>query len=613
MRSHRATALAAVALTILALAALRAPADLDSSRFVPIEELKPGDQCVGRTVFSGTEIEEFGVEILGVVRGASPGADLIIARASGELLEKTGVLEGMSGSPVYMDGRLVGAIASTWAFTKEPIAGITPIAEMLPALDMFDDDVRVGERPGRALLVETIPLHERASSSIVRIADVAGPRAEELASLEPAGTFRERTLLPIAAPLVVSGADDSFVASVSRVLGSAGLSAVRGTGGGATNAGATLEPGSAVGVQFVGGDANWTAIGTVTHVEGDRLVAFGHPLFNSGSIEMPMVSAFVHTVMPLQSISFKYASGGEVLGAMREDRSRVVAGLVGAAPPTIPLAVNVRADGVDRRYEFDVVSSRRLSPIFAGLALGGAVSGAARAAGPASVELRARVDTGDEIIDYSDTFYTTEPAMRLSGELSILMAVISENAFEDKRIEGAEVDVTLAVDEPLITIERVDADRAVYSPGDDIRLTVVLRPLRGEPFERHLVLPLPLSARRGNVVVRVGGATAFHQWNAERLGFGIAPRNFEQLVDLIERLKPGNTLVAQALSDDPGFSLSGEEMRDVPGRAVLAMASSASSGAVDTAVQSVLAESELSFDRQVAGYHEISVSLKTER
>ncbi len=622
----RACAAALVATVLLAIpAANGARADTPEGYFVSVEELKRGDRCVGRTVFVGTEIEEFELLILGVIRGAAPGTDLIIGRAGGALLERTGILEGMSGSPVYKDGRLIGAISSTWQFSKEPIAGITPIGEMLPALELMDTEGHASGRPGLDELpgLAMLPEGERAASSLARICDTAGmlERRIDLHSASNAVAFGDRVLSPIAAPLVVSGANADYVHRASRILGpgvapllgsgvAPGPAAVPGSSSGAGWNAGELEPGSAVGIQFVRGDVNWTAIGTVTHRDGDRLVAFGHPLFNAGAIDMPMVAAFVHAVMPIQSMSFKYASGGELLGTIKEDRNRAVAGIVGPGPPMVPFTVNIRANGGERLFEFETVSNRPYTALFSGLAFGGAVSSAVKASGPVTVDMSVRIDTGEEMVEYRDVFHTTEPAMRCSGELSLLLSFIAENAFEERELRGVELDVTIREGDSWTVISRVDADRKVYRPGDDVTLRLFMRPRQGDPFERELSLRIPNSITPGALTVRVGDAVSFHLGERDRLAAGAAPRSYEQLLNLIRDAKPGNIVVAQLLSDSPSLSLSGDEMRGIPGRAGLAMASSATSGAVDPSMFSVLRERELAVEGQVVGSFEMTIHVR---
>jgi hypothetical protein len=614
-----------------------ARAEARGGDFVSVDELARGDRCVGRTVFEGTEIEEFELEILGVVRGTAPGADLIIGRAEGPILEHTGIMEGMSGSPVYKDGRLVGAIASTWQFSKEPIAGITPIGEMLEALEHLDAEEHTGAAAevGGFSALDLIPEDERAVSSLARIArqvgaTARGPTDPRERDGRPGPAYGGRSMLPISVPLVVSGASENFLHRVSESLGRgltplhgavasppvAGSGAGRASGGGVAPDGsgsAPLEPGAAVGVQFVRGDVNWTAIGTVTHREGDRLIAFGHPLFNSGSIDMPLVSAYVHALMPVQSTSFKYASGGELLGAVRQDRNRAVAALVGARPEMVPLTATILREGGDARvFEFEVVRGRPYTSIFSGLALGGAVSSAAKASGPVTVELTAGIDTGGDVVSYRDVFSTSEPAMRCSGELSLLLSVLEQNIFEDRPVRGVELTVNVREGVLATSIARIDADRRVYRPGDEVRLRVLLTPVRGEPFERELTLRIPNSVPPGAVVLRVGDGLSFHLWENDRLGGGAVPRSYEQLLDLIRRSKPGNLVVAQLLSESPGLSLSGVEMRGLPGKAGLAMASSATSGAVDASAFTVLAENEFAVDGQASGFLEMLLHVENE-
>jgi hypothetical protein len=622
-RTTGATAARAAGLALLAAALLAATvppavcAELDRSRFVAVDELRPGDRCVGRTVFSGTTVEEFDVEILGVVRGTAPDSDLIIARASGGPLGTTGILEGMSGSPVYLDGRLVGAISSTWAFTKEPIAGVTPIAEMLPALDLFDGRTRSGGGTGGAFGALAIPEGERQASRAAWLLSASGlsRAAPGPGAVSPASrTFGGRDLTEMSLPLVVSGGSDGFLRGASGVLAGSGFTPVRGSSGSSVGAGvggADLVPGSAVGVQLVRGDANWTAVGTLTHREGDRVIAFGHPLFQGGDIELPMVGAYVHALMPLQSVSFKYASGSDLVGTVFQDRRRMVAGRLGAPPAMIGLSVAVRiGEGESRVFDLEVVRARPYASVFAGLAAAGAVDEVARAVAPSAVEIRVRLETDAGPLEYSDVLHTDDPAFRIGGELTALMDLVLANGFAPRDISRVSLDVRVLEEERWAEIERIDADRAVYGPGDDVLVTVTLRHWQGRRVTERMTLRLPSSVPDGPLVLRVAGAAAFRESESERLGDGIRPRNYDQLVSLIGRSKPGNAVVGQILSKTPGISLSGEEMRGVPGRAALAMAQSATSGVVDRADLACVAEAEIALDREARGAHEIAITVR---
>ncbi len=449
----------AIALLLAALAPRAHAVDLDPARFVSVDELRPGDRCVGRTVFSGNEIEEFDVEIVGIVRNVSPGSDLIIGRAHDETLDRTGILQGMSGSPVYLDGRLVGAISATWPFTKEPLAGITPIGEMLPALDGID--AAPGERHGSepdGFGAALYPPGEYATSRIGWIAGLAGrgDRPDALPARGVLGSYGGRDMTALASPLVVGGGDERFLARVGEILGDAGYTPVLGVAGAQGAAGGPLEPGSAVGVQFVSGDLNWTAIGTVTYREGDRLLAFGHPLFNAGTVEVPMVGASVHALVPLLSVSFKMATGGALAGTFRQDRRRMVGGVVGVSPDMLPLHVTVREEGyAERTFDFEVVRARPYSSVFAGMAVAGAFSEALRASGPSSVELEMSLDAAGDVVEYGAVFYTTDPAFRVGGEAAAFIDFVQGNAFEKRDVSSVSLDVTVTGGRRTAVIERV--------------------------------------------------------------------------------------------------------------------------------------------------------------
>jgi hypothetical protein len=241
------------------------------------------------------------------------------------------------------------------------------------------------------------------------------------------------------------------------------------------------------------------------------------------------------------------------------------------------------------------------------------MSGAVRSSGPATISLDVRVDTGNEVLRYSDVLRTLEPAMRTAGELSLLLSLIAENGFAERDFERVDVELHVSGDEGWTLIERVDADRPVYRPGEDVVLKVLLRPRRGDPYERRLTLGLPSSLPDGDLILRVGGSESYHQWERDRLGMGMMPRSYEQLLSLIDRSKPGDTVIAQAFSENPGFSLSGKEMRGAPGRAGLAMASSATSGAFDPSAMALLSEDEITIDGHVAGFHELRISVRRRR
>jgi hypothetical protein len=330
---------------------------------------------------------------------------------------------------------------------------------------------------------------------------------------------------------------------------------------------------------------------------------------------MPMVGGYVHALLPLQTASLKYASATEPVGSVLVDRRRAVAGRVGPDAPTVPLHVSVRAVGGSEavRYSFDVVRSRALTSFFSGMALADAISEAAKSVGAATITLRAVVTTANESIQYENSFATEDPTFRTAGELGTLLDVLYDNAIEEVDPTGIEVDVAIEEGLRRVEISRVEADRSIYRPGDTVRVALTLKEWQGPDSTELIDLALPASLTEGDVRLRVGGASAYHEWEAERLGEGLRPRSYVQLLDLIDRSRPGNTLVAEIVAPGPGVSLSGSEMRGIPRRAALALATSAMSGAVDPAEGVVVAHAEILLDSEVQGDHEIVLHVRSDR
>src|SRR5262245_58142762 len=334
-----------------------------------IDDIRPGMVGIGRTVFDGTRVEEFKVNILGVLENViGPNRNLILAKLEGGPLAHTGVIAGMSGSPVYVDGKLIGAVSyALGSFSKEPIAGITPIREMTDSASFTDvrpasARVRVDYPLTRDNLVAAFrkalnwnrPFADRA-------ADVRMNGATAVADL---GVGQIGTLLrPIATPLVMSGFEPDLADLLGNAFRDQGFVPTGGSAAG-FHAGekpyeGPLKPGDAIGVMLVGGDLMLGATGTVTHLDGDRVYAFGHPMYNLGPTEFPMTRAYVYTVLPSLFSSMKLSSTGDVIGTFVQDRATAIAGTLGPGPHMIPLSLTLEAErGSKRTFKFEIVNDQ---------------------------------------------------------------------------------------------------------------------------------------------------------------------------------------------------------------------------------------------------------------
>src|SRR6266436_3031725 len=365
-----------LSVAVLGLSALRA----DTPQ-MPISEIRPGMVGIGRTVFAGTQVEEFRAHILGVIENViGTQRNLILARLEGGPLAHTGVIAGMSGSPVYIDGRLIGAVSyALGAFSKEPIAGITPIAEMTDSATLAG-----GVRPPGAKIQIDLPLTRENLTAALRKGlnwnrpFAESPRDAELQGVNAVGGLAGgeigALLRPIATPLVMSG----FEPQVGELFGSAFSSqGFVPTGGSAAGLRpgempfeGPLKPGDAIGVMLVNGDLQMGGTGTVTHIEDDRVYAFGHPLYNLGPTEFPMTRAYVYTVLPSLFSSMKLSSTGDVIGTFTQDRATAIAGRVGPGPRMIPVTINLtQARASTRTFHFDIVNDQMFTPLMTYAAL----------------------------------------------------------------------------------------------------------------------------------------------------------------------------------------------------------------------------------------------------
>src|SRR4029078_10258470 len=312
-----------------------------STSLMPIDEIKPGMIGTGRTIFEGSEMKDFKVHILGVLKNVqAPKRNLILARLEGGPLAETGVIAGMSGSPVYIDGRLIGAVSyALGSFPKEPIAGITPIAEMTDATAAVS-----ARAPGARVKVEFPLTRDGLLQSFRKALNWNRPFADRPDDTQFVGTTglggvggREvATMLgPIATPLVVSGFEPDVASTLGAAfqdLGFVPMAGAAGTHPGEMPFDGPLKPGDAIGVTFVNGDLELGATGTVTHIDGDRVYAFGHPMYNLGPTEFPMTRAYVYTVLPSLFSSAKLSATSEVIGTFTQARATAIDRPLAPAP-----------------------------------------------------------------------------------------------------------------------------------------------------------------------------------------------------------------------------------------------------------------------------------------
>ena len=584
---------------------------------MPVEDVRPGMVGTGRTVFSGSTVEDFKVHVLGIMRNVvGPRRDLILARLEGGPLARTGVIAGMSGSPVYIDGKLVGAVSySLGQFATEPIAGITPIAEMTDATNA------TGAAPGTRPVSLSWPLDPRElldiwSRDLGRVRPFAEKAGDALVT--PAGApdlaaGMGAFLRPIAVPLVTTGFDASVLGPISPALVSGGFLPVAGAGQSRTSAPAAprrrLAPGDAVGVSLMTGDFLLGATGTVTHVDGDRVYAFGHPLYNLGPTQFPMTTADVQVILPSLMASSKLASFGETIGTLQQDRATAIAGTLGPGPAMIPVSITLTSDRrAPRTFRFGVVRDATFTPLLTYLAVANVLVSYERAAGPASYTVRgiAGLKTHEDIA-FEDIFTGDQAAGGAAAYVAGPLMLLFKNTSE--AIDLEEVTLTIDASEQSRTarIERVWLDTTRPRAGGAATVYVSLRTLQGQELVKQVPITLPAN---------VTGALQLLVSDASRLGAedrrdfrGADLQRASQLVRTFNRSRRNNRLYVRLSSTDSGAIVNGEPMAALPPSVLAVLESDRNSGTFSPLRNATRGEWEVPVELAVSGSRLLTLTL----
>jgi len=470
----------------------------DSKVFMGIDEIKPGMTGYGKTVFQGTKIETFNVTVIGVLRKIDVDFDMILIKVtSGPVVErKLQTVEGMSGSPIYINGRLIGAYAFGWNFEQEAVAGVTPIAAMLDCAQPGS----AGKHISGILRAANGALHI-GKTRIDRV-QVAGT-AQEAKRLRAEGGPNTMVLSPLATPVLATGLPHSMMEKLQRDLSAQNynIQLESGMGSGYVDtlppppASLTMEPGSAIAVPICEGDVNLAAVGTVTYVKGDTVLAFGHPFFLAGNTNMPMYVAYITHVLSSAHASFKLGMPYKRVGTLVQDRYHAVVGELGKDPHTIPFNIYYgdTTRGAQRKLSFRMVDHPVLTPVF-GYRLGVLMPGMLASAdmpfarGTYTASYSVATDTLGTIRQQS----TCASLQSVCRALPHVLAVCQDNPYAPAAITGVNVFISYNPAAQIAFIERVVPDRQIAHPGETVNLDVTLRPYGKALETKRVSVTVPL-------------------------------------------------------------------------------------------------------------------------
>ncbi len=574
-----------------------------AAEFMSVDEVRVGMRGVGKTVFSGTRIEEFQVEILGVMENARPHGDMILARVSGGPLATSGMIQGMSGSPIYIDGKLLGAAAYGWSFSKEPICGITPIEEMVHMWRQMELDEAASWEES-----SLIPSPEMGLFGAAPPEGCQAGSAGRSAMLPPGG------LVPIKTPVMVSGFDQQVIDQMAPVFEKYHMSPIQAGSGAGREGDIVLEPGASLAVQLVSGDVSLSAVGTLTYREGDRIIGFGHPMFSSGGVDFPISGAVVHSVMPSLATSFKLASVSDVAGVLRQDRRSGVAGIVGSASIAVPLKLSIGGPEKEtpERYHFNIIHNKFLTPNLVLWTVLNSFLTTGRAMGDATMRMDARLSLeGHGELRMENVFAGSTPHALVATELSEITALLLRTPLEAVRLEGITLDVSVEPRRREARITGARLDRTTVHPGEDVGVTIFLQPYRGDERTVKASLQVPRDTPPGRLIVQISDAESSISWEQRRAPHRFQFQNVGHLLEVLRSLEQNDQLMLKLVTGRAGAVVRGRELPSLPPSALAALRGSLTGSQGGLTYQEVIVEKRLNTEFMLSGH--IALPLEVER
>ncbi len=565
--------------------------------FFPLGDIRPGMHGTGRTVFSGDRVEEFQVEILGLLDNFGPKESLILARLSGGPLEHTGVMEGMSGSPVYIDGKLAGAVAMAFPFAKDPIAAIRPIADMVrpSAVASLAPDRRFALALASHDLTRSLSPAEPVTAGNSRMIEIATPVSF--------GGFSRGTLDAFAPQLRALGLEPRQAVTMGSDL--------RDRMGNP----ADLHPGSMISVQLMAGDLSVGASGTVTYIDGSRIYAFGHRFLDVGTTALPFARAEVITLLPNLNTSFKLATSKEWMGTMYQDRNTAITGELGKRAPMVPVSVAIsRGNKPIDNYQIQMVDDPLLSPLLMQMAVFSAIDSTERTVGAASLRVSGEIEFQNTPVPVklNNMFAADNGApMQVSLNAAIPLAYVMQSGFAALKLKKVALRIEAFDDKKQLTIDSVMASRREVRPGEKVQLSVLLTGENGAETTRRLEYQVPPGAENGPLYFTVSDANTANLSDFRQI-LTATPHTAGQLITTVNDLHPNNKAYLRVWRAAPNFQLEGADLPAPPASVALVLeAAQTSQAGIAQWRNSKLAEMEIDGgDRVISGVKTIQVEVK---
>lgn len=558
-------------ISLLCLIAVQSDAQIkwDSSKFMPLAEIAAGMTGEGYTVFSGTTVEKFNFEVVSIEYNFYPNWDVIWVKGSGENFEKTGVAGGMSGSPMYINGRLIGAISLGYLYQREHanLMGVTPIELMIEVTQRgmqpnlsYRGGTRFNFGADTVLSgMEMFPLTPDREQT---------PDARMERSLTP-NRFDKSPRLDM--PVVFSGLPTGALEFFKPFFDKYHLSPMQGAGGGSPVERAPIEPGQIVGIEFVRGAFPIFGYGTMTYIEDNQLLGFGHSMFGEGNVNLPISGGYVHFILPSTIRSSKIAAPTQPIGTLVQDRQAAIAGLIGSHPSFIPVNANIQTmDGKIHSTHYEVIRHRDFSTIYTLIPLWFIIDGIEIYSGDHSVNVEAKILLKDqpnltsrEIVRRNVYSSSGSPGFQATRALTPLFSLIG-NQYEKIDVERIDLDIKMTDKRKTAVIEAIRINKNRYRPGEKIKVTLRLRPYLEAPIIQTGSITIPADAPEGPTTLLTISPELYESWQRARAPLNYQPTNINQLIKLLQREENNSDIILELFVPKVGMTVQGEEFPELP-------------------------------------------------
>jgi hypothetical protein len=568
-----------------------------ATQIMKVDDVHPGMKGVGYTVFEGTKPETMGVEVLGVLHNLNgPKSDVVLVRLLGNKAEFTGVVAGMSGSPVYIDGKLLGAIAyRIGQFSKEPIAGVTPIEQML---EINEFDQSVPQSGGTSLARATI-----ASKT-------STPGTEDSNPIQSYAQY----LQPIDAPFVFNGFNEAAIKQFAPQLSAMGITPVMGVGSASKEKQPEpLVPGSAVSAILVRGDMDVAATCTVTYMDKDHLLACGHPLMQYGMVDMPMTKANVVATLASPLNAFKIINTTEPVGAFVQDRHTGILGRFDREPKMIPVTLSIHGPSGPREYHYEVLNNAKLTPVMMMTTVYNALMGMNQYGEETTYRMNGRI----RVNGFTDVRMTNmfSPVDATPTAYAVAMALgdhfgrIYDNPFEAPTVSDVTLEFDLEHERRAAVLESARTDVTEARPGDEITIEAVLRPYRGDRIVRRIPVRVPTSAPKGSLRILVSDAETLDRSRHSTPAMG-RRMDLHSTIEVLNKEHLNDHLYVSLLEANPQATVEDKVMPAVPLSVMNVMEGMRATQEMVVFNESAVNEASTPVGYVVSGAQIISVSIK---